>query len=294
MAAAEFDDLWCVVPVYNEARVFAAVLDQLTAVFPHVCVVDDASTDGSGRIAAGFAARGVRLVSHPVNLGQGAALQTGFEYALSDPLMRRVVTFDADGQHSAPDAVRLARRLTDGFDVVLGSRFLPQRADNGQADAARPGAAGPGAARSDTAGWSAPGPDATACGSAGPGVAGPGAAGSGAAPAAGAATAGIGTAGVGGLRRFVLKLAVAYTNFSVRLKLTDTHNGLRAMSRRAVAAMDLTQEGMAHATEILERIRRDGLKYTEEPVEIRYSEYSRSKGQSLLNSVNILVDLLVR
>jgi glycosyltransferase involved in cell wall biosynthesis len=244
---AQFDDLWAVVPVYNEARVLAGVLDELTDVFPHVCVVDDASTDGSGQIAEGFADRGVRLVTHPVNLGQGAALQTGFDYVLGDPLMRRVVTFDADGQHSAHDAVRLARRLADGFDVVLGSRFL----SGGHGGGDRRHAAG-----------EAPRPG--------------------------------GTVAIGGLKRLVLRLAVAYTNFSVGLRLTDTHNGLRAMNRKAVTAMNLTQEGMAHATEILERISRGRLSHTEEGVEIRYSEYSKSKGQSLLNSVNILVDLLVR
>jgi glycosyltransferase involved in cell wall biosynthesis len=236
MARDEFDDLWVIVPVYNEARVLGSVLESVTAAFGHVCVVDDASTDGSGAIAAAFADRGVRLVTHPVNLGQGAALQTGFDYTLTDPLMRRVVTFDADGQHLVDDAARLARRLAAGFDVVLGSRFL-RPADGGE-------------------GWSPP--------------------------------------AMGWAKRLVLRLAVAYTNFSVRLKLTDTHNGLRAMSRRAVEAMNLTQEGMAHATEILERISRAGLEHTEEAVRIHYSEYSRSKGQSLLNSINILVDLLVR
>ncbi|MDR1441064.1 MAG: glycosyltransferase family 2 protein [Bifidobacteriaceae bacterium] len=228
MDRAEFDDLWVVVPAYNEAQVIGQTLTDLSACFPHVCVVDDASNDGSGQIAETFFDQGVRLVTHPINMGQGAALQTGFEYVLSDPLMARAVTFDADGQHLAADAVRLARRLGDGFDVVLGSRFLGQAPDMGR------------------------------------------------------------------LKRVVLKTAVAYTNVSARVRLTDTHNGLRAMNRRAVAAMKLTQPGMAHATEIVERLRTERLGYTEEGVEIHYSEYSRSKGQPLLNAVNILVDLLMR
>ncbi|MDR0594252.1 MAG: glycosyltransferase family 2 protein [Bifidobacteriaceae bacterium] len=104
MGGAEFDDLWVVVPVYNEARVLAQTLTELTAQFPHVCVVDDASADQSGAIAEAFFDRGARLVSHPINLGQGAGLQTGFEYVLRDPAMARVVTFDADGQHLVSDA----------------------------------------------------------------------------------------------------------------------------------------------------------------------------------------------
>ncbi|MDR2114569.1 MAG: glycosyltransferase family 2 protein [Bifidobacteriaceae bacterium] len=228
MCPAAFDDLWVVIPAYNEASVIGQVLAEVTKVFPHVCVVDDSSTDSTGSEVQRYADQGVRLVTHPVNLGQGAALQTGFEYVLMDPLMTRVVTFDADGQHLVSDAVRLAQRLNDGFDVVLGSRFL------------------------------------------------------GTAPQ------------MGKLKRLVLRLAVAYTNLSVHLKLTDTHNGLRALSRTAVEQMQLTQEGMAHATEILDRIKRHSLRYTEEPVEIHYSAYSRSKGQSVLNAVNILVDLLVK
>ena len=228
MTRVEFDDLWVVVPPYNEGRVLRQTLTELVAVFPHVCVVDDASSDDSVEIAESFFDQGVRVVAQPINLGQGAALQTGFEYALSDPLMSRLVTFDADGQHLVADAVRLARRLRDGFDVVLGSRFL------------------------------------------------------GGAPQ------------MGRLKRLVLKVAVAYTNASTGVRLTDTHNGLRALSRAAVAAMKLTQSGMAHASEIVERIKSESLRYTEEGVEIRYSDYSRSKGQSLLNAVNIVVDLLVR
>ncbi|MDR1635371.1 MAG: glycosyltransferase family 2 protein [Bifidobacteriaceae bacterium] len=228
MDGPEFDDLWVVVPVYNEAPVLERTLAELTACFPHVCVVDDASTDHSGLIAQALFDQGVRLVSQPINLGQGAALQTGFEYVLGDPEMARVVTFDADGQHSVSDAVRLARDLGGGFDVVLGSRMLGRAPQMGR------------------------------------------------------------------LKRLVLRVAVAYTNLTVGLKLTDTHNGLRAMNRSAVAAMRLTQPGMAHATEILERIKAAKLRHTEVGVEIHYSDYSRSKGQSLLNSVNILVDLLVR
>ncbi|MDR0365999.1 MAG: glycosyltransferase family 2 protein [Bifidobacteriaceae bacterium] len=255
MDRAEFDDLWLVIPAYNEARVLGETLAAATAVFPHVCVVNDASTDQSGQIAQSFTPAGVRVVNHLFNLGQGAALQTGFDYTLSDPLMSRVVTFDADGQHLVSDAVRLARRLTEGFDMVLGSRFIEATAGLG------------------------PEPDGT--------LTDPAVAGGQGAPADGATKMGF-------AKRWLLKTAVAYTAFSVKLPLTDTHNGLRALNRRAVEAMKLTQPGMAHATEILERIKAEQLSFTEEGVEIRYSEYSRSKGQSMLNSVNILVDLMLR
>ena len=65
---------------------------------------------------------------HPVNLGQGAALQTGFEYVLGDPSTRYVVTYDADGQHQLQDVVVMVERARRGdVDVVFGSRFLDER-----------------------------------------------------------------------------------------------------------------------------------------------------------------------
>ncbi|MCL2803593.1 MAG: glycosyltransferase family 2 protein [Micrococcales bacterium] len=234
MTATEFDDTWVVMPVYNEAPVLAATLEDLCAAFDHVCVVDDASDDDSAQIAAGFASRGVRLLRHPFNLGQGAALQTGITYVLGDDLTQRVVTFDADGQHRVADAVAMTRVLqappdgAGGLDAVLGSRFVDGK---GQ---------------------------------------------------------------MGGLKRLVLRLAVAYTNLSVGLKLTDTHNGLRVLNRATAAKLAIRQNGMAHATEVLEQLAAMKASYREYPTEISYSPYAKSKGQSLLNSVNILVELLLR
>jgi glycosyltransferase involved in cell wall biosynthesis len=226
------DDVWVVVPVYNEATVLEAVLKALVEVFPHVAVIDDASSDGSAAIAERF--RQVRVVRHPVNLGQGAALQTGIAYVLGDRLAQRIVTFDGDGQHRVEDGLALVAALGEAApdgraaQVVLGTRF------------------GPGGAR--------PGP----------------------------------------LRRAVLKAAVAYTRRSVGLQVTDTHNGLRAFTREAAQGLDLRQGGMAHATEILEQVKAGGFAYIERPVRIEYTPYSRHKGQSSLNAVNILVDLFMR
>ena len=95
------DDTWVVIPLYNEDQVIADVVKDVREVFPQVVCVDDGSRDRSADLAE---AAGARVVRHPVNLGQGAALQTGFDYALSDPAMRYVVTFDADGQHQVSDA----------------------------------------------------------------------------------------------------------------------------------------------------------------------------------------------
>jgi hypothetical protein len=75
--------------------------------------------------------------------------------------------------------------------------------------------------------------------------------------------------------------------------MTDTHNGLRALSRKAASCLDISQSGMAHASEIISQLREHKMVIREVPVQINYTEYSLSKGQSSLNSINILVDLVV-
>jgi glycosyltransferase involved in cell wall biosynthesis len=220
------DEVWLVIPLFNEARVIGDVVRSAREVFPHVVCVDDGSSDGS---AAQAAAAGAVVVRHPVNLGQGAALQTGFEYALSVPTMRWVVTFDADGQHQVSDVVEmLDKARAEDLQVVFGSRFLDRRT---QASA---------------------------------------------------------------LKKVVLRLAVAYTNLTTSTRLTDAHNGLRVISRSVVERIDLTQNRMAHASELVAQIGDLDIRYGESPVHILYTDYSRSKGQSVWNAVNILVELILR
>ena len=118
------DDTWVIIPVYNEVNVIAQVVADLQATFRNIVCVDDGSTDGS---AAQIATTAAHLVRHPINLGQGAALQTGLCYALARPGGRFFVTFDADGQHRVADAGRMVDTARSGLaDVVLGSRFLGQ------------------------------------------------------------------------------------------------------------------------------------------------------------------------
>ncbi|WP_353112152.1 glycosyltransferase family 2 protein [Microbacterium sp.] len=217
---------WIVIPLYNEASVIAGVVTDLKKHFSHVVCVDDGSTDGS---AAAAEAAGAFVVQHPVNLGQGAALQTGITYALSHPECEYLVTFDADGQHRVEDALgmlELAR--SEDLAIVFGSRFLDDRTNPG---------------------W---------------------------------------------IKKVILKTAIWVTNLTTSLKLTDAHNGLRVIRRDAAERIDLKQDRMAHATEIVLSLGRTGLAWREYPVELLYTDYSKAKGQSVLNSVNILVDLMVR
>jgi glycosyltransferase involved in cell wall biosynthesis len=107
--------------MYNEAQMVATVVSDLRSAFSRVVCVDDGSSDGSAEVAE---LAGAIVVRHPVNLGQGAALQTGIQYAL-DSSASHVVTFDADGQHRVADAVAMLELAhAKGVDIVLGSRFL--------------------------------------------------------------------------------------------------------------------------------------------------------------------------
>jgi polyprenyl-phospho-N-acetylgalactosaminyl synthase len=220
------DDVWLVVPLYNEETVIADVVRDALGTFPHIVVVDDGSSDGGADAAA---AAGALVVRHPVNLSPGAALQTGFEYARSVPSMRWVVTFDADGQHQVSDVLEmLAKARAEDLQVVFGSRFLDDRTT--------------------------------------PSL----------------------------MKKIVLRLAVGYTNVTTGTKLTDAHNGLRVLRREVVERIDITQNRMAHASELVAQIGEMKVAYGESPVHIVYTDYSRSKGQSLWNSVNILVELMFR
>ncbi len=98
----------------------------------------------------------------------------------------------------------------------------------------------------------------------------------------------------GRLRRIVLKTAVWITNQQTGMRLSDAHNGLRVIRRDAAARLDLRQNRMAHATEIVLQLGRTRLPWAEHPVHVLYTDYSRAKGQSLINSVNVLIDSILK
>jgi polyprenyl-phospho-N-acetylgalactosaminyl synthase len=218
----QMDSVWIIIPAYNEEQVIRRVLLGVVGSYGRVVVVDDGSNDATGALAR---ASGACVVRHPVNLGQGAALQTGITFALQNGASH-VVTFDADGQHRPEEITRLLAALGSGADFVLGSRFLG-RATNLEFS-----------------------------------------------------------------RRLLLKAAVLLMQLTTGLKLTDAHNGLRAMTRRGASTLRLRQNRMAHASEILQQIAKSRLPYVEVPVTIDYTAYSKAKGQRLSNSISILFELL--
>ncbi|WP_309620167.1 glycosyltransferase family 2 protein [Salinibacterium sp.] len=217
---------WVVIPMFNETTAIGAVVSGLLPFFPNVVCVDDGSSDDSISVAR---AAGAHVIPHPINLGQGASLKTGLEFALADAEMTEIVSFDADGQHLVEDAVGMVAKLrTQGLDVVFGSRFLDGRTDMGR------------------------------------------------------------------VKRLVLRMAAGFMRLTSGLPLTDAHNGLRVMNRSLALRLDIKQNRMAHASELVDRIGRLDVRWAEYPTHIVYTEYSKAKGQSLFNSVNILVELLFK
>ncbi|ERJ46645.1 MULTISPECIES: glycosyltransferase family 2 protein [Corynebacterium] len=224
----KYSDVWLVIPCFNEATVIRDVIANARKTFPNIVAVDDGSKDGSPeQILAG----GAHLVQHPVNLGQGAAIQTGVEYARAQPGARIFVTFDADGQHQVHDVENMIARLRqDDLDIVVGTRFGAYERESSQVPL---------------------------------------------------------------LKRIVLRIVVALSPKLKRLGLSDAHNGLRVMGHRFGNALQLRMNGMSHASEFVDIMGSGDWAVGEEPVDVLYTEYSMSKGQSLFNGVNILADGLL-
>lgn len=214
-----------IIPVYNEQRVINTVVKSVLKQFKYVVCVNDGSTDNSSVEIRKTAAY---LVEHPINMGQGAALQTGIEFA-RQLSVEYFVTFDADGQHRLEDVQLMIKTIKSGkFDIILGSRFLGN------------------------------------------------------------------TIGMRKSKKLILKLAIKFSNAISGIKLTDTHNGLRLFNRHVAETIQITLPDMAHASEFLEIIAAQKYRYTEVPVTIEYTEYSRGKGQTLINAINIGFDTLLR
>jgi glycosyltransferase involved in cell wall biosynthesis len=224
---SRYEDVWIVIPAFNEATVISDVVADVRLVFDNVVCVDDGSRDDTAEQAW---KAGAHVVRHPVNLGQGAAIQTGIEYARRRPGATVFATFDADGQHRVQDVVRMIDRLgAEELDIVVGTRFAASTPNNMPA-----------------------------------------------------------------LRRRLFPLIAKLSPTSRKLGLTDAHNGLRVFNKTVADGLNLTMSGMAHASEIIALIVENGWRVAEEPVEILYTDYSMSKGQPLVNGVNIIFDGLLR
>ena len=211
-----------VIPAYNEEGKIGRVIRGL---FEHgykdVLVVNDGSADQTAKEAE---TAGAKVISHRFNRGQGAALETGNEYARSVDA-EYTVHFDGDGQFDPGDIGAALRTMKEkGAEVAVGSRFLDKRSN------------------------------------------------------------------IPFLKRyFILPVGRCINFVFTGVWLSDAHNGFRILSRTALGSIRLTQDGMAHNTEFVKKLKISGLKYIEVPVAVSYHEY----GQGLAGGVKILKELII-
>lgn len=214
-----------VVPAYNEAKTIGKVVNEVAKFVYKVIVVDDGSTDRTSDVVKN--PKGV-ILRHMVNLGQGAALQTGFEFA-KEVGGDIVVTYDADGQFRASEIKNIIAPIIRGdADVVLGSRFLGKTVD------------------------------------------------------------------IPIVRLLILRLGIFFTYLFSNIKLTDTHNGFRAFSKKAISKINIKHNRWAHPSDIIYQVSRNHFRVIEVPVTVRYTKYSKQKGQSNFEAARIPFQLIMK
>jgi len=214
--------IFVILPAYNEEQKIGRVIrDLFQHGFKNIVVVDDGSSDETV-----FESKkaGAVVLSHDINRGQGAALQTGNEYALQNGA-EIIVHFDSDGQFNVKDILAGVKKIQDeNLDIIFGSRFLDNRSK------------------------------------------------------------------IPFFKKyFILPISRLLNNKITKLKLSDVHNGFRIMHRRAAEKIIITQDRMAHNSEIPRQVYENNLKYKELPVEVFYFE----KGQGVSGGFKILWDLFV-
>ncbi len=215
-----------VIPAYNKGKALteSAIADAAGFV-DAVVMIDDGSTDDTSSIPS---TDRVIVLRHILNRGQGAALQTGADFALHHLGADVIVHFDADGQMRGDEILMMTKPIVDGdADVVLGSRFL-----------------------------GAPAKDMPM------------------------------------IRKVLVRLGTLFTVALSGIRVTDTHNGFRALSRHAASSMRITIDRMAHASEILDLVKTKRLRYVERPVTISYSAETLQKGQSTIKALMTIKDIL--
>lgn len=217
------DKVYILIPVFNEEKKIKSVVSDLSKYFVNIVAVNDGSTDSSRDILESL---DVTLLNHSINLGQGAAISTGFKYIQNLMNAKAVVTFDADGQHSVEDAKTFAKEiLLCDEEVIFGSRFIKNKAN------------------------------------------------------------------IPFLKKIALSIVVLFTNRFSRTKLSDAHNGLKAIKKDSLKKIDITIDGFGFESQIIHQVSKKNMTYKELPTNTIYTSYSKNKGQKLINGLIILEDL---
>ncbi len=219
-------NIYIVIPAFNEAASIGKVIQDLFSFgYKNIVVVDDGSTDKTAEIVKKF---NIFLIRHPVNMGPGAAIKTGIDFALLNGA-DIIVTFDADGQHLARDIYELAKPIImNNVEITLGNRFLNS------------------------------------------------------------------TSKVPIFKKIILKAGAMLMFLMYGILSSDSHNGLKAISRSAALKIDIKSNGWEYCSEIIEEIMLKKIKYQEVPVTVKYTDYSIKKGQKIYNSFYIFSKMFVK
>lgn len=121
-------NLLIVIPAYNEEKNIERVVNLLTGSYPQFdyVIINDGSKDKTAEICR---RNGYRMVDLPVNLGLAGAFQTGLKYAYRHGY-EYAIQFDGDGQHRPEYIKPMLDKIQEGYDIVIGSRFLTEKSLN--------------------------------------------------------------------------------------------------------------------------------------------------------------------
>ncbi len=210
-------------PAYNEGKYIGSIVVQARQYTDEIIVVDDGSIDHTAKIAE---LAGATVIRHATNKGYGCAIQSILAEAKKrDPDI--LVILDADAQHNPDEIPALARAITEGFDIVIGSREMQKNI-------------------------------------------------------------------IPFYRRLGQRVLSSLTYVVSQKKLSDTESGFRAYSRKAIAALELKEQGMAISSEIVSTATRKGLRVTEIPISVTYSKDSSTMnpirhGFGVLNRIMVMI-----
>ena len=223
----KIEDVYIILPIYNEDEVLDNVLSELRFFFKNIIAINDGSTDNSRKIIEKY--NDIVLIDHPINAGQGLAISTGIKYVQLYSKAKAIITFDADGQHSSKDARDFAIEILKcEEEVIFGSRFI-DKVNN-----------------------------------------------------------------VPLIKKIVLNLIAKISNFILGMKLTDAHNGMKALKTSCLNKINFEISGFGFESELVSIIAKNKIKYKELKTHTLYTAYSIKKGQKLLNGLRIIEDLLMR
>ena len=215
-----------IVPVFNEELNVNRVVNELKDFFENIVIVDDGSNDNTYNLIKSLK---VNYIKHSLNLGQGAAIESGFKFLLDNTNCSYGITFDGDGQNRAIDAEMMYKTAKKNLDAVIGSRFLNSNLSKE----------------------------------------------------------------IPFFRKTILRCGNIYEKLFYSINFSDSHNGLRVLSRNLIKnfILPIRNHDMSHATEISYKICRSNCIFEEFPVKVLYKN---KRSQNSLNAINIVIKNFLR